>query len=166
MRFEQLNPFIWGATHTDEEIDKINKNFDAFRKEYNVIGQYNGCVSFYNSGYLNRYTFVNLKTGRYKEFDNITLPKSIFGTDPECTVSKLWYFDHRELFKTVDKKYIYVSHPYYDFDFKSMDQRQLNAYNDFLAFMDSFGYKVTIWDSAKDWYNPGSTSTIIVTLKN
>ena len=75
----------------------------------------------------------------------------------------MWYLDHQELYKTIDDRYIYVSHPYYDFDIKSMDQEQHNAYEAYIKFMKSLGYSVTILPTEKDWYNPESTSAIIIT---
>ena len=156
--FQKPKPYLCHIRNADKEkIDLAIHNLISFVAEYGIVKQSDRFIQFIQqSGYANRhYEYINLKTGRYKKLLS-DFPKEVIDCD-------LWYFDHQELYKTIDDRYIYVSHPYYNFDIKKMDQEQHNAYEAYIKFMKSLGYSVTILPSEKDWYNPGSTSAIIVT---
>lgn len=156
--FQKPKPYLCHIRNSDKEkIDLAIHNLNSFVAEYGILRQSDNFIQFIrSSGYADgHYEYINLKTGRYKKLV-ADFPKEVINCD-------LWYFDHQELYKTIDDKYIYVSHPYYDFDIKSMDQEQHNAYEAYIKFMKSLGYSVTILPTEKDWYNPGSTSAIIIT---
>ena len=155
--FQKLKPYLCHIRNSDKEkIDLAIHNLNSFVAEYGILRQSDNFIQFIrSSGYAyGRYEYINLKTGRYKKLVAY-FPKEVIDCD-------LWYFDHQELYKTIDDRYIYVSHPYYDFDIKSMDQKEHNAYEAYIKFMKSLGYSVTILPSEKDWYNPKSTSAIII----
>ena len=153
--FQKPKPYLCHIRNSDKEkIDLVIHNFNSFVAEYGIVRQSDRFIQFIQqSGFANRhYEYINLKTGRYKKLER--------GFPEEIRKFDYRYFDHQELYKTIDDRYIYVSHPYYDFDIKSMDQKDHNAYEAYIKFMKSLGYSVTILPSEKDWYNPKSTSAM------
>lgn len=155
---QKPKPYLCNIRNSDKEkIALAIHNFISFVGEYGIVRQSDRFIQFIQqSCYANKhYEYINLKTGRYKKLE-VDFPEEIRKFDYR-------YFDHQELYKTIDDRYIYVSHPYYDFDIKSMDQKEHNEYDAYIKFMKSLGYSVTILPTEKDWYNPGSTSAIIIT---
>ena len=153
---QKPKPYLCNIRNSDKEkIALAIHNFNSFVGEYGIVRQSDRFIQFIQqSGYANRhYEYINLKTGRYKKLEG--------GFPEEIRKFDYRYFDHQELYKTIDDKYIYVSHPYYNFE--AMAQEHQNAYEAYIKFMRSLGYSVTILPTKKDWYNPGSTSAIIIT---
>ena len=156
--FQKPKPYLCHIRNSDKEkIGLAIHNLNAFVDEYDISRQSDNFIEFckFNCGIGRHNYYINLKTGRYKKL-KVEIPEEVMNCE-------LWYFDHQELYKTIDDKYIYVSHPYYNFDIKKMDQEQHNAYEAYIKFMKSLGYSVTILPTEKDWYNPKSTSAIIIT---